>query len=219
MTSAGHSARHVVFDLDGVIARSDTMAALIQKQLLSHPGRGIRGAMPAAGWYLLRGLPKMRVRMSRALGRAALSGLDAEQYRRLASEVGAALGRDPKWTISRGRAAIAAHLSDGDDVVVTTGTEESLARSFLDTIGLGGVRLIATTIAFDGRTVRYLNHNLGPKKVENLGATRMDVFYTDSDLDLPLARLSARTILVNPSARLVRQFGGNVAGLEVVRWE
>jgi phosphatidylglycerophosphatase C len=219
MTSAGASALHVVFDLDGVIARSDTMAALIQKQLLSHPGRAVRGAVPAAGWYLLRGLPKMRVRMSRALGRAALSGLDAEQYRRLASEVGAELGRDPKWTIAEGAAAIRRHLGAGDNVVVTTGTEGTLARAFLDTIGLDGVRLISTTIDVDGRSVRYLNHNLGPKKVENLGMPRMDVFYTDSDLDLPLARLSARTILVNPSARLARVFGAQLASLEVVRWE
>jgi phosphatidylglycerophosphatase C len=218
MTSAGHEARLVVFDLDGVIARSDTMAVLIQRQLLSHPLRALRGAIPAAGWYLLRGLPRARVRMSRALGRAALSGLDLEQYRTLAVEVGSELGRDPKWTIAQGAAAIREHLAAGDDVVVTTGTEELLAHAFLGTIGLGATRLIATTLRFGGG-VHYENHNLGPQKVVNLGADRMALFYTDSDLDLPLARLSDRTILVNPSTRLVRLFRGRVTALEIVNWE
>lgn len=219
MTSAGHPAPLVVFDLDGVIARSDTMAVLLQKQLLSHPLRAIAGAIPAAGWYLLRGLPGMRARMSRALGRAALSGLDAKQYRKLATDVGVELGRDPKWTIAQGAAAIRSHLAAGDDVVVTTGTEEIVARAFLDTIGLGEVRMIATTLRFGGAIVHYENHNLGAQKVANLGATRMDLFYTDSNMDLPLARLSEGTVLVNPSTRLARLFERRIASLEIVRWE
>jgi phosphatidylglycerophosphatase C len=219
MTAAQRSTLRVVFDLDGVIARSDTMAVLIQGRLTSHPGRAIGGALPAAAWFVLRGLPGARIRMSRALGRVALSGLSVESYRALAVEVGTRLGRDPGWTIAGGLAAIRQHLNDGDDVVVTTGTEATLARAFLDTIGLAKVELVATILRFDGRSAHYENHNMGRNKVTNLDGRRIDLFYTDSDLDLPLAKLSERTILVNPDAHLGRVFAGQVKNLTTVRWE
>jgi phosphatidylglycerophosphatase C len=218
MTSASRPVRRVVFDLDGVIARDDTMAVLIQRRLVSHPIRAALGVFPAAGWYLLRGVPALRVRMSRALGRAALSGLDAAQYRDLAVAVGVELGRNPKWTIADGLAAARAHIAAGDDVVVTTGTEESLARAFLDEIGLPGIPLIATTLGFRRRRVHYENHNLGSRKVANFGPNRIDVFYTDSELDLRLAESADRTILVNPTNRLARRFRTRIAQLEIVRW-
>jgi phosphatidylglycerophosphatase C len=223
----------VVFDLDGVIASHDTMAVLVRRQLLSSPRRAITGLFPALGWSLLRGVPVLRVRFSRMLGRVALARLSPEQYRRMAQGIGVELGADPAWTIPQGLAAVRRHLAAGDDVVVTTGTEFLLARAFLDALGLDGVDLVATTARFDGdgngngnvngdaRPGRagYDNHNLGAKKVTNLAGREIDLFYTDSDLDLPLAALAAHTILVNPDSRLVRLFSSRVASLEIVRWE
>lgn len=209
----------VIFDLDGVIARDDTMAVLIRRQLTSHPVRAILGAPPAAAWFVLRGLPSMRIRMSRALGRVALSGLTPSGYAALAARVGSDLGEDPRWTIAAGLSAARQYLAAGDDVVVTTGTEELLARAFLDAIGLPGVRLVATTLRFDGSVVRYANHNMGQQKVTNLDGRGGDVFYTDSDLDLPLALLSDRTILINPDSRLARVFRARVANLTIERWD
>jgi len=209
----------VIFDLDGVIATDDTMAVLIQRQLTSHPGRAIAGALPAVAWFVLRGFPNMRIRMSRTLGRVALTGLSIEQYTTLAARVGGELGRDAAWTFDAGIAAAKQHIADGDDVVVTTGTEELLARAFLDAAGLPGIRLVASTLKFDGSAVCYANHNMGQQKVANLDGRGGDVFYTDSDLDLPLALLSGRTILVNPNARLTRVFRQQVSSLTIKRWE
>jgi phosphatidylglycerophosphatase C len=227
----------VVFDLDGVIASHDTMAVLVRRQLLSSPRRAIAGLFPALGWSLLRGVPALRVRFSRMLGRVALARLTSEQYRRLAQGIGVELGADPAWTIPQGLAAVRRHLAAGDDVVVTTGTEFLLARAFLDALGLDGVDLVATTARFDGDVggdgdddrdgasasrpgrAGYDNHNLGAQKVNNLARREIDLFYTDSDLDLPVAALAAHTILVNPDSRLVRLFSSRVASLEVVRWE
>jgi phosphoserine phosphatase len=209
----------VIFDLDGVIAKSDTMAVIIQRRLISHPGRAIAGALPAIAWLVLRGVPRMRIRMSRTLGRVALTGLSIEQYATLAAQVGGELGRDPTWTIGAGVAAAKQRLADGDEVVVTTGTEELLARAFLDAAGLAGIPLVATTLAFEGSVVRYANHNMGQQKVANLNGRGGDIFYTDSDLDLPLAMLSVRTILVNPGVRLARVFRQHVANLTIERWE
>jgi phosphatidylglycerophosphatase C len=209
----------VIFDLDGVIARDDTMAVIVQRRLTSSAGRAIRGALPAAVWLLLRGLPSARIRMSRALGRVALSGLSPAEYRALAEQIGTELGGVPNWTIAKGLAAARRHLADGDEVIVTTGTEELLARAFLDAIGLPGISLVATTLGFDGRTVRYADHNMGPQKVANLDGEGGDIFYTDSDLDLPLAMLCGRTVLVNPDAHLARVFRKRITNLTIERWD
>jgi phosphatidylglycerophosphatase C len=217
--SAGRAALLVVFDLDGVLARGDTMASLIQQRLLSHPLRAALGALPAAAWFVLHRFPAARIRLSRALGRIALSGMTAAQYRQLAVSVGARLGDDPGRRIADGVIAITRHLRDGDEVVVTTGTEHTVARAFLDQIGLRDVTLIATTIGFDRPGVRYENHNLGQQKAHNLGQRSIDLFYTDSDLDLPVALLSKRTILVNPDSRQTRLFTRHLANLTIVRWE
>jgi phosphatidylglycerophosphatase C len=212
------SPQRVVFDLDGVIARGDTMAVLVQRRLTGHAGRAALGILPGAAWYLLRGLPGMRVGLSRALGRIALSGLDGAEYAALAAGIGADLGRDPDWIIADGLAAIRGHIDAGDDVVVTTGTETMLARAFLDAIGLSEVRLIATTLEFDRAGAHYANHNLGGRKVANLAGSRIDLFYTDSNLDLPLAALASHTVLINPDARLEREFRARIDHVTVERW-
>lgn len=211
--------RLVVFDLDGVIASHDTMAALVRRQLLSNPIRAVVGALPAVAWTLLPAFPRARVRMSRTLGSIALSGLTRSRYVVLADGVGRRLGGDPAWVIAQGLAAIRHHVEVGDDVVVTTGTEATLSRAFLDALGLQGVRLIATTVHFGRVRAHYDNHNLGDRKAANLGAPKVDLFYTDSDLDLAVARLSARTVLVNPDDRMERLFRTQVGDLTVVRWE
>jgi phosphatidylglycerophosphatase C len=217
--STGRATQFVVFDLDGVLARGDTMASLIQQRLFSHPLRAARGALPAAGWFLLHRFPAARIRLSGALGRIALSGMTAAQYNELARGMGVRLGDDPGRRIAEGVAAITRHLRDGDEVVVTTGAEHTVARAFLDQVGLRDASLIATTIGFDRKGVRYENHNLGRRKAENLGQRSIDLFYTDSDLDLPVALLSKQTILVNPDSRVTRLFRRHIANLTIVRWK
>jgi phosphatidylglycerophosphatase C len=209
----------VVFDLDGVIARYDTMAVLVTRRLRSSVRRSVLGVFPGVAWYALRGLAGARVRLSRTLGGVALHGLRVDDYAALATETGTALAQDPDWTIPAAMAAIHAHLDAGDSVMVTTGTEQILARAFLDAIGLPGVELIATTIRFEGDRPHYANHNLGAQKVHNLAGRAIDLFYTDSDLDLPVAELAQRTVLVNPDAATERRFRARVSGLTVERWD
>lgn len=194
------------------------MAVIIQRRMTSHPGRAIRGVVPAIGWLALRGVPRFRIRMSRAMGHSALSGLTADGYAALATSIGTELGRDPAWSFPEGVAAVSRHLAAGDEVIVTTGTEELLSRAFLDAVGLQGVTLVATTMQFDGRSARYANHNMGQQKVTNLDERGGDVFYTDSDLDLPLALLSRATFLINPSPRLAKVFEQQVPNLTIENW-
>jgi len=208
----------VVFDLDGVIASGDTMAALIRRRLLSNPIRALVGAVPAVAWTVLRRFPRIRVRISRALGSIALSGLTSERYATLARQVGGELGADPAWVLTAGLEAIRRHLDAGDSVVVTTGTEALLSRAFLDALGLDGVGLIGTSVRFGRLRACYSNHNLGDRKAANLAGREVDLFYTDSDLDLSVAGLSGRTVLVNPDIRTERHFRDQVADVTVVSW-
>jgi phosphatidylglycerophosphatase C len=148
-----------------------------------------------------------------------LSGLSEAEYRGLAVEVGTLLARDPGKQIPDGVAAAKRHLAAGDEVVITTGTEAILSRTFLDCVGLEGVELLATALNFDHPVVRYETHNLGPAKARGFVGREIDLFYTDSELDLAVARLSRHTILVNPGRRLAGLFESTVAGLEIVRWD
>ncbi len=195
------------------------MAFLLQRQLLSHPLRAVAGALPAAAWFVLRSFPRARVRLSRALGRAALSGMTAAEYGELAVAVGTLLASDPSRSIPAGVAKVRHYLESGAEVVVTTGTEAVLSRTFLDGLGLQDVELIATTLRFDRAIVRYESHNLGHNKVHGFEGRQIDTFYTDSNLDLPVAKLSARTVLVNPGARLARLFEAKVPNLTIVSWD
>ena len=210
--------QQVVFDLDGVIARHDTMSELIRRRLRSRPGRILQAIVPAIAWLVLGGIPAMQIRMSRAIGTIALSGIDGDDYTALATALGAELGKSPMWVLEPGVAAAQQHLSAGDDVIVTTGTEEILSRAFLDAAGLADAKLIATRLRFDGAKVRYVHHNLGRHKVGGLVGRRIDLFYTDSSLDLPVARLADRTVLINPAPRLELHFRARIQNLTVERW-
>ena len=211
--------RFVVFDLDGVISRHDTMAELIRRRLRSSRRRAVLGVGPAAVWFALRGFPAARIRMSRAVGTIALSGLTADDHAKLAAEVGAELAHADGWVIPQGVDAVKRHLADGDHVLVTTGTEALLVRAFLAALGLVDVELVGTVLRFDGTRPHYVTHNLGRNKVAGLGTSDVDLFYTDSELDLPVAVLAKRTILINPDAATERRFRDRVEHLEIERWE
>jgi phosphoserine phosphatase len=208
----------VVFDLDGVLARHDTMSELIRRRLRSSAWRTVRGALPAIAWFALGSIPRARIRMSRAVGTVALSGLDGVSYEALAKSLGAELGSDPAWVLGNGVEAARRHLGAGDDVVVTTGTEETLSRAFLDAAGLADAKLNGTRLCFDGGRARYLHHNLGRNKVDGLADRRIDLFYTDSSLDLPVASLSDHTVLINPDLGLERAFRSRIQNLTVEQW-
>lgn len=208
-----------VFDLDGVIARNDTMEVLVRRMLVRNPLRALLSIPFVALWFFIPSKVAWRGRLSGVLGGIAFSGLSERRYRSIARRVGRELGAQRAWALTSGSELLRAEVASGRNVLVSTGTEYEIARSFLDEIGFPGVELSATTMRFGRWFVRYQNHNLGAMKVRNLGGRNPTLFYTDSTADLPLARVSAATVLVNPDAAVEADFRREIANLSVVRWD
>jgi phosphatidylglycerophosphatase C len=187
----------VLFDMDGVLIKGDSFALFMRR-------------VGAVGWRRLTGFggmlvaaplalfPGQRSRAIRLAVRAGLLGLSTEEVRRRAGAFGEALACEPGRVRQDGLAAARSHLAAGDRVIVVTASEETLARAYLDKIGLDGVELIASQVG-DGV------HNRGAAKVDQLASRGISppwqVAYSDSLTDLPMLRGAQRAVLVNASQR------------------
>jgi len=198
-----------VFDLDGVLSRSDTMATVVFSRLRRRPWLLVPVAALAAAAGLAGARGGTRPRCNRAIVHLALSGVTPDDYRRLAEEAARRLasrqGNVPPAVVAALRDAI--QRGDG---LVSTATERYLAARYLAEIGADAAPLHASEFVFTRRGPRFARHNVGEHKAEALvrvhpGAT-IDALYTDSASDLPLARLSTITVLVGSSARAARGF-------------
>jgi phosphatidylglycerophosphatase C len=211
-----------VFDLDGVIARGDTLGSLVGRRLRRRPVL-VPAAVPLIlAWVAVGRADPRRAGISRRVVRHAFRGLDDAGFTQLASSHGAELARRRGWVVERGVGAVRAAIARGDRVVIATASEERLARGFLEGVGLEGVEVIGTRLDFvDGR-VSHRWHNFGAAKIDALrsrGVVLADAyFYTDSADDLPLAREVMRTILVNADAAALRRFRASGAVVDPVSW-
>lgn len=199
----------VVFDLDGVITARDTFATLVTRRLVRAPWRLVL-ALPALPLMAATGArPQWRAPVSRYLVRVALLGSDVDgardESRRLASE----FARTPDWLCPAGLDAARRHLVAGDRVVVLTATEQTLARTLLDEVGLREAELLASELAPARGGVRMHPHTYGARKVEALRAAGVPrpwtVMYTDSWADSPVLAEVERVVLVAPSPRLLER--------------
>lgn len=206
-----------VFDLDGVLARRDTMAAVVLSRFARRPWR-VLAAVPLFVASLLA-TDRGRERLNRALVALALRGLDRRRYLPLAARVGQRLGAT---AVNERAVQELVERAGAGSVVVVTASEFHLARAFLDAAGLDRVRLIASQLAFDDHSPRLVIHNVGEAKVRRLRIERFPpegaVLFTDSASDLPLARLAREVYLVNPGPRSARRVRAAVPGAVVVRW-
>ncbi|WP_109211296.1 MULTISPECIES: haloacid dehalogenase-like hydrolase [Microbacterium] len=198
-----------LFDMDGVLTRHDSMAALIIRRLRAAPWRFaaavplVLTALAASPWG------EVRPRVNRALVRLALRNVSPLQYVRLAGETAEALAADPDI----GRHTIVAVLRQSHArtrAIVVTASEKTLARSYLDALGLNDVEVLASTLTVERRGLLMGSHNVGARKVQSLRAAGVAldqaVLYTDSASDLPLARAVRHTVLVNAGTRSTRAF-------------
>jgi phosphatidylglycerophosphatase C len=190
-------ARHVLFDMDGVLVKGDSFALFMRRAgaVGWRRATGFVGVLAAAPLALF---PRQRSRAIRLAVRAGLLGMSIEEVRYRAKSFGEALAKEPGRVRQDGVAAAQRHLEAGDRVVVVTASEETLARAYLDNIGLGGVELIASQVD-DGV------HNRGAAKPRQLVARGIcppwQVAYSDSLTDLPMLRGARRAVMVNASQR------------------
>ncbi|BCW44900.1 HAD family hydrolase [Arthrobacter sp. StoSoilB5] len=191
-----------LFDLDGVLIRTDTMAALISRRLAARPWRLV-AAFPV---FLIAVLSPSestrRPRMNRLLVSIALRGMNRASYDRFAVEVARDLASGTA-VVHEAVEACRAASANGPTAVVTA-SEETLARAYMNFVGLAHVALLASRLDFPEHP-RLSHHNVAHAKVaavKEAGFTlRCATLYTDSASDLPLAREVENTVIVNANAR------------------
>jgi phosphatidylglycerophosphatase C len=197
MVHAGEERPVVLFDMDGVLVNGDSFA-LFMRRVGAVGWRRLTGFVGVLAAAPLAPFPKQRSRAIRLVVRAGLLGLSTEELRRRADAFGKALAREPGRVRHDGLAAAREHLACGDRVIVVTASEETLARAYLNELGLGEVELVASQ-------VHKHVHNRGAVKVSQLAARGVSppwqVAYSDSLTDLPMLRGARRAVLVNASQR------------------
>jgi phosphoserine phosphatase len=220
---AGHTTMGDVrlFDLDGVLTRSDTMARLVTRRLRQHPARFLV-AVPLFVFAMTTAPDgALRARLNRRLVALALKGLNEPEYAALASNLALELASTPRFLSARAilECKTAAALTR---TIIVTASERTLARTFLDALGLTNVELQASELRIRNRATAFVQHNVGPEKLARLRREGVNpalaVLYTDSATDLPLATAVAQTILVNPGHRSLRKFRTALPGAKVKRW-
>jgi phosphoserine phosphatase len=198
-----------VYDLDGVLSRSDTMAALVFARLRRRPWLAGSVALLALAAALAGPEGRLRPRCNRAIVHLALAGVSEEEYLQLADVVARRLAARSGNAPGPALAALRASAAEGV-VVVSTATERWLAQRYLAEVGVSGVQVHASQLRFLADGARFAAHNVGEAKAASFRAAfpegEISVLHTDSASDLPLARLSAETVLVRPSRRTQRAF-------------
>lgn len=210
-----------VFDLDGVLSRSDTMASVIFARLRVRPWLVAPVAVLALSAALLPADGRLRPRCNRAIVHIALAGLDLDGYLALTRTVAERLATRVGNLSPQMLSALRRADREGTGLV-TTATERHLAAEYLRLLGVERIPLHASVFRFTATGPRFAQHNVGEEKASALKKVNpeatVDVLYTDSASDIPLARLSTRTVLVGPSPRSVRAFEQNGLAFSVEPW-
>jgi len=187
----------VVFDLDGVLLRGNAVRVFLVGRLRRAPARALPLALAAPLVALGAAAGPTRPAAARLL--TVVAGANADT----SADYREALARHPEAAVADALACLRAHRAAGDRVVVATAAEETLARGYLDALGLADVEVVGST----GwpRPVRV--H--GGAKVRALVARGFPppwaAVYSDSASDLPLFAGTPRPVLVNAPAGAVAQ--------------
>ncbi|MGW2183044.1 HAD family hydrolase [Streptomyces sp. NPDC001732] len=208
-----------IFDLDGVLTSKDTMSSLVRARLATRP---LRFAAAIPPFLLASAAPPdgaLKPAMNRAIVALALRGMTRSQYEELAAATGRTMAARTAVAQAVARCRCA---RDRGPTVVATASEESLARAFLDGVGLHGIPLAASRLDFTPRGPRLVTHNVGEAKVDAVRALGFvpegALLYTDSASDLPLARIACRTVTVNAARRSVAKLTAASADIHHERW-
>lgn len=209
-----------IFDLDGVLTRDDTMASLVRTRLAARPHRLIAAIAP---FLLAQAAPPegaLRPAVNRATVALALRGMTQSDYERLAVAKGQDMARRP--TVVQQAVARCRSARLQGPTVVATASEATLARAFLDGVGLRNIPMVASRLEFARRGPRLATHNVGEAKlaaVRAMGLVPEDaIFYTDSASDTPLARVARQTVTVNAARRSITKLETAARDITHERW-
>jgi phosphatidylglycerophosphatase C len=192
----------VVFDMDKVLLGGDASTLFLHGRLRQAPHRVVALLLTAPLLAALAAVPQTRALGARIMTRLAVGGRPESDVEAVAGAFRDALTRKPEAAVADAIATVREHRSLGERVVVATGCEETLARGFLDAIGLADVDLVGST----GRVLPpRVRRAMGESKVEMLAERGYPppwvAVYSDSASDLPMFAGTARPVLVNAGPR------------------
>lgn len=203
------SARLVVYDLDGVVTKRDTFAALLTTRLRASPLRLLRAAPWLVVWAMRRD-PERRAAAARRIAVIGLATMREADYAELASRLGDRIGADSACLRLDVVERMREQKRDGACVVVATATEVRLAEALLRRAGVPFDLLSASILAETPEGMHLVDHRVGQRKAEALceAGVRLSEaeFITDSATDLPTARLSGHVTLVGAGGRTRASF-------------
>ena len=193
----------VVFDLDKVLLGGDASTLFLDGRLRRAPARLVPLLLAAPLLLLLAALPQTRPLGARLMTRIAVGGRSDSDVQAVADAYREALTRKPEAAVADAIACLRAHQRAGDEVVVATACEETLARGFLAAIGLGDLDVIGS------RATVPVRRAMGESKVTMLTECGYPppwaAAYSDSASDLPLFAGTPRPVLVNADEKAAQQ--------------
>lgn len=194
----------VVFDLDQVLLGGDASLTFVRGRLRRAPGSLAPLLVAAPLLAPVGAVPSLRPLAARLMTLIAVGGGTVDE--RVADAFRAAVTRSPGTVVAEAVACLRAHERAGDQVVIATGCEETLARGFLTAIGLGSLEVVGSTGRLWPPRVRRV---IGEEKVRALidrgYPPPWTAAYSDSPSDLPLFAGTSRPVLVNADERAARQ--------------
>jgi phosphatidylglycerophosphatase C len=207
----------VVFDLDKVLLGGDASTLFLHGQVRRAPGRMTPLLLAAPLLLVLAALPWTRPLGARLMTRIAVGGRSGSDVRAVADAYGEALTRKPEAAVADAIACLRTHQQAGDEVVIATGCEETLARGFLAAIGLGDLDVVGSQATVPVRRA------MGESKVSMLSARGYPppwrAVYSDSTSDLPLFAGTPRPVLVNADEKAAQKVARTLGRRpETVTW-
>jgi phosphatidylglycerophosphatase C len=185
----------VVFDLDKVLLAGDASTLFLRGQLRQAPRRAVLLLLAAPLLLLAAALPQLRPLGARFMTRVAVGGRAGSDVEAVADAYGQVLIRVPEAAVADAIACIRTHQKSGEQVVVATGCEETLARGFLAAIGLGDLDVVGSQATFPVR--RAMGESKVAMLIERGHPPPWAAVYSDSPSDLPLFAGTPRPVLVN----------------------
>ena len=212
----------VVFDLDGVLTRRDTLTALILRAALRSPWRLVR--LPGALIAVVRhgqDVPRRATAVARLVA-VLFAGRGAAEVDAWCEQVGTRAVASRRWARPELLAEYRRLQQDGNRVVVATATEERVARAVLRAAGLESEAVHGSRITTSDEGAELVVYNYGPRKLRSLQEGPYDLtratFYTDSRSDLPVASVARRTVLVAPSRATLEAVATAGLGARIHVW-
>jgi phosphatidylglycerophosphatase C len=191
-----------VFDLDGTLTRSDTLAPFLLGCLLRRPWRLLRllAMLPAATRFLTH---HDRGALKGALLHATLGGLRREPLQRSAIRFAARVLRHGMW--SEAQQALAAHRARGDRLVLMSASTDLYVPQIAAALGFDACICSRVAWSADGRLDGHLAaaNCRGEEKRRQLSlliereAPERVYAYGNSAADLPHLQLAQVAYLVN----------------------